>query len=306
MSLVTQPGICEVEFVRGASADPTAPPDLLLEVPHGATRGGDYAALRAQLRGDYDDDLRDFFFVNTDVGAPEVARAVAERFVAAAPRRSALLVRSLLPRTFVDCNRRIDATTLPQGSAAGAPTPGLMPWVQHVEDRRFLLSRYSAYRRTAEAGFAAVCGNGGIGLMVHTYAPRSVDVAVDERIVASLRAAYAPDKMPVWPLRPQVDLITHDPDGRELAGADLAQAAERHFASAGFEVVRNGAYNLHPVTLAHTFAAGFPGRTLCLEIRRDLLVPEFVPFVELHVDPAKVAAAAAPLAGAVLACAAPA
>jgi hypothetical protein len=39
---------------------------------------------------------------------------------------------------------------------------------------------------------------------------------------------------------------------------------------------------------------------LCLEVRRDLLLREFTPFVELIPEPAAVARAAAPLANAVL------
>jgi len=294
-------GVCEVEVLRGAQAAAARPVDLLLEVPHGATRGADFAALRSQLVGDYAEDLRDFFFVNTDVGAPELAHEVARRFVAACPDRVAAVVRCLLPRTFIDCNRRIDEATVPGASAAGAPTPGLPPWVQHDADRRLLLDRYAAYREVVEAGFAAVCGGGGLGLMVHTYAPRSIDVAVDDDIVASLREAYRPERIGSWPLRAPVDLITVDPEGRELVAAPVARVAEAEFAAAGLQVERNGAYNLHPITMAAAYAARYPGQTMCLELRRDLLVPEFVPFVELAVDAAKVATAAAPLAAAAMA-----
>jgi hypothetical protein len=64
-------------------------------------------------------------------------------------------------------------------------------------------------------------------------------------------------------------------------------------------VARNATYALHPVTLAHGFARHEPRSTLCLELRRDLLVPAFTPFVELAVEPAKVERAAQPLAAAV-------
>ncbi|MBM4060304.1 MAG: N-formylglutamate amidohydrolase [Planctomycetes bacterium] len=293
-------GICEVEYVRGGAADPATPPDLLLEVSHGATRERHFAALRAALRGEYPADLRDFFFVNTDVGAPELARAVAERVVRTQPRRKAIVVRCLLPRTFVDCNRRIDAATVPAGTPAGAMTPGLPPWVRDEQDRQLLLRRYAVYRETVTAAFAAVCGHGGLGLLVHSFAPRSVDVPVDENIVANLHAAYAADRIGTWPLRAAVDLITHDPDGREMAAAGLAQRAHAEFTAAGFDVDTNGAYSLHPVTLAHQFATDYPDRTLCLEVRRDLLVAEFTPFREMLADPQRVERAAVPLAAAVL------
>lgn len=299
--LASRPGVCEVEHVRGAACEPDAPPDVLFEVPHGATRTAHFTAQRSELRGAYRDDLIDFFHVNTDVGAPELARAVAERIVQHQPRRSAVVVRCLLPRTFVDCNRRIDRHAIPAGSAAGEPTPGMGPWVQDEHDRALLLARYDAYRDVATRAFATVCGSGGLGLCVHTYAPRSIDVAVDADIVQSLRAAYAADRIGTFPLRPAIDLITHDPDGRELASATLAERAEAEFTAAGFEVRRNGAYSLHPVTLAHEFAQRHAGATLCFEVRRDLLVPTFTPFAEMRPDPERVERAAAPLAVAVLA-----
>ena len=80
--------VCDVTYVRGAAAAPDAPPDLLLEVAHGATRAGDFTAWTDRLRGSYGEELLDFFFVNTDVGAPELALAIARDVVARAPART--------------------------------------------------------------------------------------------------------------------------------------------------------------------------------------------------------------------------
>ena len=290
------PDVCAVTLVRGAQAGDL--PDLLLEVPHGATRAADFDRLRRELHGPFPEDLREFFFVNTDVGAPEVALRVAELVVAADPRRSALVLRCLVPRAFVDCNRVIDAATEGRASAAGELTPGLHAWVRHPDDRRLLFSRYSAYRALVEETCDRVCGQGGQAVMVHSYAPRSVDVPVDERIVTSLRAAYSPERLTSWPLRAPVDLIVDTPEGERLASDELVARLTAGFVAAGLEVVQNGAYTLHPATLAAVLARRHRGRTLCLEFRRDLLVPDFVPFVELQADPTKVERAAAPLAAA--------
>ncbi len=290
------PEVCEVALVRGARAG--ARPDLLLEVPHGATRAADFDRLRAALRGSFPADLREFFFVNTDVGAPEFALRVAERVVAADPGRSAAVIRCLVPRTFVDCNRLIDADPRPRTSAAGELTPGIHAWVRDPADLALLLARYRAYRACVEDACALVCAGGGHAVMVHSYAPRSVDVPVDEHIVASLRAAYAPARRESWPLRAPVDLIVDAPDGTRLASSELVERARANFTAAGFEVVLNGAYSLHPGTLASLLARRHRGRTLCLELRRDLLVPEFTPFQEMHVDPTKLERLAVPLAAA--------
>ena len=129
-------------------------------------------------------------------------------------------------------------------------------------------------------------GARGFALFVHTYAPRSVDVAVDDRIVASLREAYRPEVVGRWPLRPEVDLITRDPDGRRLADEGLVTALHAAFARAGIASTEDHAYTLQPSTMAAVHAMRFPGRTLCFEMRRDLLVAEFTPFAEMRVDPA--------------------
>ncbi len=299
------PEVCDVDLVHGAKTSAAAPL-LLLEVAHGASRAVHFQALRAALRGAYPDDLIDFFFVNTDVGAPEVARRTAERVVAARGDLSALVVRSLIPRTFVDCNRIIDCSDGSDRKDAPAKpgealTPGLHAYVVDPQDRQLLLGRHRAYCDLVDAAFAQVCDAGGCALMVHTYAPRSIDVPVDEHIVARLRAEYAPDRIATWPLRPQVDLIARDPDGRTLASAALLASAQAAFARAGLTVAVNGTYPLHPVTQAHRLAARHPERTLCLELRRDLLVREFTPFAEMDPDPLKVDRAAAAMAEAVLA-----
>lgn len=293
--LASVPSVADVAHVRGRDARPDAAPDLLLEVPHGATRAAHFDALRAALAGAYPDDLRDFFFVNTDVGAPELAHRIAERFVAADPTRSAVVVRCLVPRTFVDCNRVVPPDAVGASSRPGQMTPGLMPWVRDDADRRLLLARHAAYAglvaRAAEATLPR-----GRALLVHTYAPRSVDVAVDERIVASLHDAYRPERVETWPLRAPVDLITRTPDGVFLADAGLVARARAGLASLGVAVAENEAYGLHPSTAAAALAARFPGTTLCFEVRRDLLVRRFTPFLEMTTDPEAVDRLAAPFA----------
>ncbi len=291
------PGVCEVTLVRGSSAGPL--PDLLLEVPHGATRSAHFDALRSALVGDFPADLRDFFFVNTDAGAPELALRLAEEVVALDPSRCAAVLRCLLPRTFVDCNRVIDADARPQSSAAGEMTAGVHAWVTEPHDLELLLARYGAYRRLVETTSEHVLGAGGLALMVHSYAMHSIAVQVDQRIVDRLRAEYAPERIRVRPLRPEVDLICADPNGRMLANAALATGFERELGAIGVGVARNATYALHPVTLANRIATRFPGRTLCFEVRRDLLVEEWKPFAEMRADERKLERLARPMGRAI-------
>jgi hypothetical protein len=291
------PGVCSVEVVRGAFADPTRAPDLAIELPHGATRTADYRALRARLQGEYAEDLVEFFHVNTDVGSPEVGLAVAEALVGAAPHRAVALLRSEIPRTFVDCNRVIDAD--PAEFRAGKVTPGVPPWVRHPEDLALLRALHGAYVGAATALVDTVCAGGGVALFLHTYAPRSVDVEVDDAIVANLRAAYRPDKVGTWPLRPEVDII-----GRTLAGelaldatvlADLSSG----YAAIGVPVADGRTYPLHPSTWAFHHGGRWPGRSLCVELRRDLLADPWDPFAEMRISPAAAERMAGPLADAV-------
>lgn len=295
---VSVAGVCDVATVIGPRAA-SGRFDLLLEVPHGADRETDFTSLRDALKEKVAPDLLDFFFVNTDVGAAALAAAVAERFVTEDPTRAAVVVTSRIPRTLIDCNRVIEADAVGASSAAGAVTPGLPPWIQDPADRDLLLGRYAAYRDVTEAAFRLVCGTGGVALMVHSYAPRSLDVPVDENIVATLRREYRPENIERWPLRPAVDLIATDPDGEMLASAAMVAAARRELGALELDVATSEAYSLLPGTMAAVWAHAYPGQTLCLEVRRELLVGAFTPFQEMVADPTLVAPIAGALARAV-------
>ncbi|MFN7147767.1 MAG: hypothetical protein ACK4YP_28615 [Myxococcota bacterium] len=288
------PGVFTLEVVRGAKADPGRAPDLAVELPHGATRTADYRALRGRLVGAYDDDLVDFFHVNTDIGSPELAVATAQALVAAAPTRSVAILRSHIPRTYVDCNRVIDAA--PEAFKEGKVTPGVPPWVRDPADLALLHDLHAVYVEGACALVDTVCGAGGAALFLHTYAPRSVEVEVDADIVANLRAAYLPENVERWVLRPEVDVI-----GRTLAGelkldervlADLVAG----YREVGVDVADGRTYPLHPSTWGYQHSERWPGRTLCVEIRRDLVADPWDPFVEMRIGAAKVARMAGPLA----------
>ena len=294
-SIRSIPGICEARLFCGAQARAGATPDLLLEVPHGATRARHFETLRAELLGELPDDLIAFFLVNTDTGAPEYAAALAQRLVDEEPTRTVLLLASEIPRTFIDCNRVIDSSPEEPGELrAGKVTPGLPPYIRDPRDRARLRSLHEGWVSESAAAYELVCGQGGLAVMAHTYAPRSVDVEVDDQIVQSLRRAWQPEVEKTWPLRPQIDLIARDPAGRILS-EPLVQRVAAELGAAGFETAISGTYQLHPSTLAYRHINRYQPRVVCLEVRRDLLVDRFAPFEELPIAKAKVERVVAPL-----------
>ena len=284
--------VCEVRRIGPAGLRPSA----LFELPHGATRAEDFRRLRNQLEGPLPDDLEAFFFVNTDVGSWEVAVEAAARLaepVNGGAARASLVVRSLIPRTFIDCNR------VPGNGATGPGLTPLLPdYVRNPNDGRLLTERYNAYQQVARAAFEAVCGAGGLGVMLHTYAPKSVDVgAIDERVVEKLRAAYAtPDR---WPDRPRVETIDQDGEGRPLADEGLIAEIGRRFAEIGETLARNQTYRLYPDSAGHHHAARWPGRTVVIEFNRGQLAEPFSPFEEMQVPRPRAGHWAAPLADAI-------
>ena len=286
-------GILDALVVRGDAAAPDAAPDLLIEVPHGATDTADYNRLAARLTSPLPDALIDFFHVNTDAGAPELAIAIARTLVADDPRRTVEIVRCRIPRTFIDCNRRIDAS--PADFKAGKVTPGLMPWITSAEDRALLRGLYDSYVGAVRAASARLAPDGAV-LLLHTYAPRTIDVEVDDAIVTSLRRAYDPDVLPTWPLRPPIDVIARDADGVDHAPVAVVAALHVELVPLALTVADSATYPLHPSTLAWDHVAARPGRALCLEVRRDLVADPFEPFAQMTIGVAQVGALAAPIA----------
>lgn len=287
------PGVCDVEeFAPATDAGAPSSKRLLIEVPHGATSSADFDAVRELLVGEYPEDLREFFFVNTDVGAPETAREIARRVAA---RAAVVVLRCRIPRTFIDVNRVVDAPDADY--AATGITPGLPEYVTDPTDVARLRSLHVAYQRAADRAFEAVCGSGGFALILHTYAPRSVDVGrVDAGIVGALRAAYEPSRYESWPRRPEVEIIDRTPDGLSLAWDAAARAVHEAYAGIGIDVRRNETYRLDPATTGHGHAWLHRGRVLCVEINRERLADPFDPFVEMRVSSDKAAGMAAPLA----------
>lgn len=285
------PGVVDVTVHRGARATGTA--DLLIEVPHGATRTEDFTDLAARLQSPLPDDLIAFFHVNTDTGAWELAEAVAARFVEAQPARAVAVLRCRIPRTFIDCNRRVDAS--PEDFKAGRVTPGLMPWITHPDDRALLRARYDAYVAAVRRASDALSAEGAV-LLLHSYAPRSVDVEVDADIVTNLRRAYTPEVEPTWPLRPMVDVISRGTDGVDHGPPEVVAALRTSLGAADVTVADSETYPLHPSTLAWDHVQRRPGRALCIEARRDLLADPFDPFTEMHIGAAKVTRLAGPIA----------
>lgn len=294
-AVVPVPGISDVERFGEAAGRG----DLLIELPHGATKAREFEAVRDRLRGPFPDDLEAFFFANTDVGSPEAARALARRLVddPVSRCRSVVVLRSLVPRTFIDCNRMLDATVESLGEAnLTAAVPG---YVGDRGDREALTAMHRAYAETSERAYDLVCGAGGLALQLHTYAPRSVGITrVDADIVRALRDAYRPEVYATWPERPEVEVICEDTAGEPMAARPIVDAVLGAYRDAGFDARKNVTYRLHPGTWGHGHARRYPDRTLCVELNRASLADPFTPFAEMRISQAKVDRMVAPLAGA--------
>jgi hypothetical protein len=288
-------GVIDVQLLPGARARPGASPDLVIEVPHGATTTADFTSLAAQLGSSLPAALIDFFYVNTDAGAPELALAIGRRLADAEPARTIAILRCRVPRTFIDCNRRIDAT--PAELREGKVTPGIPPWITAPEDRALLRERYDAYTAVVRDAIELLPPDGAM-LLLHTYAPRSVDVEVGLDIVEKLHHAWRPDVAPTWPLRPEVDVIGRGVDGASHAPERVVAALREALAARGIAIADSATYPLHPSTLAWEHASRLPGRALCVEVRRDLLADPFEPFAEMRISADRVSQLADPFAAA--------
>jgi len=258
--------------------------DLVIEVPHGAQGAAEYEAVASRLQSPLPAGLIDFFHVNTDSGAAELGEAMAVQLCASGAVRRAYLIRSRIPRTFIDCNRVLGGDAA--AYRAGGVTPGVPPWVTHPDDHALLLGLYTAYQAVAGATINRVCAAEGRALLLHTYAPRSVDVEVSMNIVPDLHAAYADPER--WPLRPEVDLIFRKPDGSRALPDATVDALRKALAAIGVPMAEGATYPLHPITTGYAHVVAWPGKVVCVEVRRDLLTEAFVPFNEVVASPNRV------------------
>ena len=289
-------GVCEIH--RFACRD-QEPASLLIELPHGATEQVHYDALAERLQSPLPARLEQFFHVNTDFGVPELASAIAARLTGAAreaPVNGVVVVRALVPRTFIDFNRELAVGD--SGAVATGMTPGLPPYISAAADQQLLLSLYQQYHAAVATLYGETCAAGGLAVALHSFAPRSVEVAVDADIVTALRAAYRPAAYSSWALRPAVDCITRDDAGRDLAPTGLVSELRAAYGGLGFTTGENATYHLHPATMGYRYAAAHPGQVLCVEYRRDLLGAPWRPFSASPVGPRKVVRMARPLAAA--------
>lgn len=292
-------GVITVHRIEGQLADSESIPLLIIELPHGATRTEHYMNMAKEIKGDLVQDLIHFFYVNTDVASPELAFALAELVVQSFPKHVVLILQSLIPRTLIDCNRILtdDQSLYKKGKV----TPGIPTYIRNSADKKWLIERHQLYQNEVSKGIDYCCGNGGRALFLHTYAPKSVGIEqVDDDIVNQLHWAYSPEVYERWPFRPQVDFITQPPNDEILCDTKWHSASDLFLKTANFIPGTGESYPLHPVTTAYHHSKKYPGQTLCLEFRRDLLVKDFTPFEEMKACPEKIRRAAIPLRDALI------
>jgi len=160
-----------------------------------------------------------------------------------------------------------------------------------------LRQRYDTYSALVRDTVAALHPDAGT-VLLHTYSPYSVDVHVDDNIVASMHRAYQPDVVKTWPMRPELDVISRDTEGHDHAPTALVNALRTQIEAIDLTLGDSTTYPMHPSTMAWDHVMARPGLTLCLEVRRDLLADPFDPFVEMNIGAHKVARLATPIAAA--------
>jgi hypothetical protein len=282
-----------VERLAARGADLRAP-SLLIELPHGATEAEHFHALHSTLAGPLPADLEAFYWVNTDIGSPEVAQRLAQVLTTrrrALPPLAVMILRCHIPRTFVDTNRLLE-----EAPGQREMTAGIQDYVTNPRDRELLGTLHAGYAAAAEAAYAEVCGAGGVALTLHTFAPRSVSVDLGGDIVAGLRAAYRPGVYRRWPRRPDVEIISRLPSGEDLAPAGVPERLATHYGAIGIGVESNTTYPMHPATYGYRHVLRWPGQVLCLELNRGRLAAPFTPFLPSPISARKVTRMARPLA----------
>ncbi len=283
-------GVCDIAVHRPAS---TPRGWLLIEVPHGATRTFDYDLLARKLKSPLPPQLDHFFYVNTDIGAPEGAQWLGQSL--SARGFGVVVARCLIPRTFIDTNRVITKPT--GGKLVEGMTPAVPGYISDAGDSAMLIVMHSVYHAVVGAAYAAICGKAnGLALQLHSFAPKSVSIEkTDASIVDALHAAYVPEVYATWPERPAIDLISATPDGSFKSAPHLCSALRAAYLEAGIIAEENATYHLHPFTMGLHYAQQHADQVLCVELNRGLLADPFVPFGESPISEPKVERMVAPI-----------
>jgi hypothetical protein len=82
-------------------------------------------------------------------------------------------------------------------------------------------------------------------------------------------------------------VICRDLEGKSYAPETVLATLRSELAAIGLPVAESATYPMHPSTLAWDHVMARPGRAICVEVRRDLLV-EWAPFEQMRIDTAKV------------------
>jgi len=283
-------GVCDFEVHRPAHAPRGW---LLIEVPHGATRKSDYDAVAGRLKSELPAQLEHFFFVNTDIGAPEGAQWLGRTL--SAQGFGVVVARCLIPRTFIDTNRVITKSS--GGQKVGGMTPAVPGYISDEGDASMLVVMHGVYHSVVNAAYASVCGMAkGLALQLHSFAPRSVNIEkTDAGIVEALHQAYVPEVYAKWPERPAVDLICATEDGSFKSAPHLATALRAAYLEAGVVAEENATYHLHPSTMGLVYARAHPDQVVCVELNRGLVADPFVPFGVSPISADRIARMAAPI-----------
>lgn len=288
-----------VEFQRFPAASPSRK-WLFVDVPHGATRKADYDAVFANLKGALPAQLEHFFFVNTDIGAPEGAAWLGETLQARGI--NVVVARCLIPRTFIDPNRVV-ALGDAEGKVKDGLTAAVPAYLTNADDLAWLGQQHARYHAAIDAAYLEVCrGKNGLAVQLHSYSPRSVGIEkVDADIVNALHAAYVPEVYATWPERPPVDLITATKDGSFRTAPRLVDALLAEYAKVGIDAKENATYHLAPAAMGMVYAQQYPDQVVCVELNRGLVADPFVPFGVSPISDAKVARMVAPIANVIAA-----
>lgn len=268
---------------------------LFVDVPHGATRKADYDAVFAKLKGALPSQLEHFFFVNTDIGAPEGAQWLGRSL--AALGINVVFARCLIPRTFIDPNRVV-ALSAPGGAVKDGLTAAVPAYLTNADDLTWLGAQHARYHQAIDAAYREACGvHGGLAVQLHSYSPRSVGIEkVDADIVDALHAAYVPEVYATWPERPPVDIISATKDGSFRTAPKLVDALLTEYTRAGIDVKENATYHLSPAAMGMVYAQQYPQQVVCVELNRGLVADPFVPFGVSTISEEKVARMVGPIA----------